>query len=468
MRVVTPAGASATGPASRFTYRRPPVVSSVAPDGGPNTGGTVVTITGARFAGASKVRFDNTAATSFTVVSPTEIRAVSPPMPDTGAVAVVVETPGGSGYLSAAFGYIPAGPGPAWAEVVPSLDYSCGLTRAGAVYCWGSGSYYQQFVPLPIDGMSSGVTDITAAYGRACAVKNGAAYCWSSSEWYPALGFPRAEWVEEQPHQVTGMAAGVSEIVTSGNHTCAIKSGRAYCWGENGSGEISGPIGGQSVTPREVPGLTSVTRVAMNGADTESGTTCAVADSALWCWGDNAWFQRGSTDTSPTGTPTRVSGMGSGVSDVALHDIGYATCAVRNGGAWCWGNNSSYTLADPDVTLRTATPRPIPTLAGGLARIEVGHGQACARKTAGPLVCWGANYDGVVGNGTAEAAITPTPVVDIGDAVTSVVAANYVTCAVHDEQAYCWGQNMHGALGTYVNHHRWVPNPRPLRVVPPA
>lgn len=84
------------------------------------------------------------------------------------------------------------------------------------------------------------------------------------------------------------------------------------------------------------------------------------------------------------------------------------------------------------------------------------------------LLCWGANYDGVVGNGTAEAAITPTPVVDIGDAVTSVVAANYVTCAVHDEQAYCWGQNMHGALGTYVNHHRWVPNPRPLRVVPPA
>ena len=65
-----------------FTYSPlpplPPVVVLVAPLTGPVTGGTVVTITGTGFSGATAVSFDGIAATSFTVNSDTSISATTP------------------------------------------------------------------------------------------------------------------------------------------------------------------------------------------------------------------------------------------------------------------------------------------------------------------------------------------------------------------------------------------------------
>ena len=65
--------------ADQFTYNASvPTVSGVAPASGPIAGGTTVTITGGGFTGTTKVTFGPVAAISFTVVSDTEITAVSP------------------------------------------------------------------------------------------------------------------------------------------------------------------------------------------------------------------------------------------------------------------------------------------------------------------------------------------------------------------------------------------------------
>jgi len=56
--------------------------------------GTVVTVTGSGFTGATGVRFGAKAAKSFTVVSDTEITAVSPAHA-AGTVGIRVTTPGG-------------------------------------------------------------------------------------------------------------------------------------------------------------------------------------------------------------------------------------------------------------------------------------------------------------------------------------------------------------------------------------
>jgi hypothetical protein len=55
-----------------------PVITSLVPDNGPESGGTTVTITGTGFAGTTGVLFGATPATSFTVDSDTQITAVSP------------------------------------------------------------------------------------------------------------------------------------------------------------------------------------------------------------------------------------------------------------------------------------------------------------------------------------------------------------------------------------------------------
>ncbi|WP_432587038.1 IPT/TIG domain-containing protein [Streptomyces sp. HD1123-B1] len=89
--VTTPGGTSNGLP---FAFVPAPTVSSVSPNQGPGAGGNTVTITGSGFSGATAVRFGSTNATSFTVVSPTQITAVAPP--GSGTVQVTVITAGGT------------------------------------------------------------------------------------------------------------------------------------------------------------------------------------------------------------------------------------------------------------------------------------------------------------------------------------------------------------------------------------
>jgi len=80
--LVTTAGGTSKPAASgdQFTYTTPvPVITKISPTSGPSAGGTTVTITGSGFTGATRVTFGSLAATSFMVVSDTEITAVSPP-----------------------------------------------------------------------------------------------------------------------------------------------------------------------------------------------------------------------------------------------------------------------------------------------------------------------------------------------------------------------------------------------------
>ncbi len=93
--VVTPTGTSAVTTADEFTYEPAPSVSNVGPVAGLPTGNTPVTLTGANFTDATAVYFGTSAATSFTVVSATQITATSPPGV-AGAVDVEVTTPSGT------------------------------------------------------------------------------------------------------------------------------------------------------------------------------------------------------------------------------------------------------------------------------------------------------------------------------------------------------------------------------------
>lgn len=62
-----------------FSYQTKPVVTSITPTRGPTSGGTTVTVRGTGFTEVLAVRFGGEDAASFTVVSPTEIRAVTAP-----------------------------------------------------------------------------------------------------------------------------------------------------------------------------------------------------------------------------------------------------------------------------------------------------------------------------------------------------------------------------------------------------
>ncbi|MFE3548019.1 beta strand repeat-containing protein [Streptomyces kronopolitis] len=103
----------------------PPAVLSVSPTSGATGGGTVVTVNGTGFTGATAVRFGATQGTAVTVVSDTQITVTSPP--GTGTVQVTVTTPAGTSNQFVTFGYT-ATPAPVLSALSPNTGPASGGT----------------------------------------------------------------------------------------------------------------------------------------------------------------------------------------------------------------------------------------------------------------------------------------------------------------------------------------------------
>jgi hypothetical protein len=87
-----------------------PVVSGLGPASGSTAGGQTVAISGNHLAGASQVRFGSLAAASFSAVSNTQVRAVTPAAA-AGTVDLTVRTLGGTSATSGAGRFTFVAPG---------------------------------------------------------------------------------------------------------------------------------------------------------------------------------------------------------------------------------------------------------------------------------------------------------------------------------------------------------------------
>jgi hypothetical protein len=112
------------GPALAHLYAVQPVVSGLAPRFGPLEGGTEVTITGSELASVRRVAFGAKPAASFTVDSPTQIRAVTPATSSPGAVPVEVSDRHATGRGSGSFTYLAR-------PVVTAISPDSGPTAGG-------------------------------------------------------------------------------------------------------------------------------------------------------------------------------------------------------------------------------------------------------------------------------------------------------------------------------------------------
>jgi hypothetical protein len=125
--VTTPVGVSANTAADNFAFTNAPVVTAVTPNAGPVAGGTVVTVTGSGFTGATSVTFGGVAGTSLSVVNDTSL-LVTTPAHTAGTVDVIVTTPLGTSANTAADNFV-FGSGP----VISSLSPTSGPIAGGTV-----------------------------------------------------------------------------------------------------------------------------------------------------------------------------------------------------------------------------------------------------------------------------------------------------------------------------------------------
>jgi len=142
-------------------------VTGVSPGSGPQQGGTTVSITGLNLSEATSVHFGSSAASAFTVNSPTSISATSPP--GAGTVDITVTTPSDTSGMSAAdrFTYIPP---PTVAKVKPNKGPAAGGTSSTITGTGFTGATSVSYGTLPASSFTvNSPTSITAVAPAATA-----------------------------------------------------------------------------------------------------------------------------------------------------------------------------------------------------------------------------------------------------------------------------------------------------------
>jgi alpha-tubulin suppressor-like RCC1 family protein len=149
--------------------------------------------------------------------------------------------------------------------------------------------------------------------------------------------------------------------------------------------------------------------------------TCVVKEGLVYCWGDNAYGQMGDGTTvdvlAPNAQPVKLAN-GNNLTGVVSVDTGSEhTCALTNQGAmYCWGRNNWSQLGD-GTTVSKSVATPVTAVAAGsvgfgsdVVAISAGEADTCVLKVGGAAYCWGVNDYGQMADGTSTTKVTPTRV----------------------------------------------------------
>jgi alpha-tubulin suppressor-like RCC1 family protein len=296
-------------------------------------------------------------------------------------------------------------------------NHTCAIVN-GSVLCWGdltngktgqsSGSSLTQSTPAVAANISTstaGATSISAGYGNSCAILNSGAQCWGDNT-YSQLGNASVVAYSNAAVAVTNATNGVSSLSTGGYHACAAVNGSAKCWGRNNVGQIGDAT---TTSPRntgtQVTGLTTGVTAVASGLN----HSCAIQNGSVQCWGDNTYGQLGSNSNNAyESSPTQVTGITSGATAIAAG--AYHTCALVNGAVKCWGRNANGQLGNNDLTYSdTKTPVAVSGLASGVLEIATGDHHTCALHGS-TVKCWGLNTYTQLGTDSTATPKSPLPV----------------------------------------------------------
>jgi alpha-tubulin suppressor-like RCC1 family protein len=211
--------------------------------------------------------------------------------------------------------------------------HSCALSSAGGVKCWGA-NYYGQLgdgttsdrsTPVDVSGLRGGVTAIAAGGLFTCSLTSaGGVKCWGlNAAGQLGDGTTRNR---STPVDVSGLRGGVTAIAADrgrGNpgegHSCALTSvGGVKCWGYNNNGQLGDGTTRNRSTPLDVSGLRGgVTAISAGGRH-----SCALTRTGgVKCWGYNSFHQLGDGATGSNVDrlrPVDVVGFGAAKATLAI------------------------------------------------------------------------------------------------------------------------------------------------------
>ena len=352
-------------------------------------------------------------------------------------------------------------------KITAGDQHTCAVNGAGGVLCWGSnangelgnGTTTKSLTPVPVTGLSSGVVGITAGQNFTCALtKAGSVLCWGVNTTGNLGNGTTTD--SDVPVKVldvagTGPMTGVVAISAGQYHVCAVTSaGAVLCWGDNGEGELGPePNSFRSGLPYQVTGIPADIVNIANG----SYFSCAqTSKGAEWCWGTSGGGQLGGGPNLPNENPVPVLNLAgtSPLGGIASIAAGFANaCAITNAGSpLCWGENQDGEIGN-NTNISSDIPVQVLNLAGtgplnGIAAVTMGENDTCALTTADGVLCWGSPNNGDLGNGKNQESEIPVQVSGLDSGVTEIASGYRHNCAIlSNGGVMCWGFNINGQLG---------------------
>ncbi len=215
---------------------------------------------------------------------------------------------------------VPVAGGLVFRQVSVGRWHTCGVTADDVAYCWGHnqdgelgdptvpiqcGAFPERAaclrdVPVPIAG-GLRFRQVAAGGLHSCGLTTaGAAYCWGLVTGDAAigayelgnpavLGSPSGPRGSRVPVAVEG-GLTFSDIAVGTSGSCALTAaGRAVCWGSNNFGQMG--VGGTDPTASTRPLAVGMPAAAAAPVPTEDDHVCALTTTGrIWCWGGDNYF----------------------------------------------------------------------------------------------------------------------------------------------------------------------------------
>jgi alpha-tubulin suppressor-like RCC1 family protein len=342
-------------------------------------------------------------------------------------------------------------------SITAGSSHTCGLDSTGKAWCWGrdadgqlgDGNDGQASEYAPVAVASSLTFSVLAAGGsHTCAIDTGGkAWCWGD-DGFGQLGDGNDGQADEYaPVPVAGSLS--YRALTSGfGHTCGVDTtGKAWCWGNDLDGQLGDGNDGQATDYAPVAVASSLTFASLDAGGVH---TCGLDTSGkAWCWGYDFFGQLGDGNDGQADEPGPVE-VATSLTFTTVSAGAYHTCGVDPAGTvWCWGNDHYAQLGDGDDGQGNEYA-PIP-VSGGLRFVHVSAGisHTCGLDAAARAWCWGRDADGQLGDGNDGQGIEFTPVAVASSAsYTHLAVGGYHTCALQPSgKASCWGYDFDGEVG---------------------
>jgi hypothetical protein len=291
---------------------------------------------------------------------------------------------------------------------------------------------------------------VSAGLERTCLVSaSGQAECWGNVEFSegPAVDAVRIQ------------GARFRSITVGSYHICGLGTdGAAYCLGTNKYGQFGQGTKSEMIRTAVAPiqGNLVFTSITAGGWH-----TCGLTgDGRAYCWGAGSEGRLGNDLGEDSAVPVGVAG---GLRFKTL-GAGYKnTCGITvDGAVYCWGGvrgtgrERESGTAPPNAFVPLRVPGSIT-----LESISVGFGSACGLAPGGQAYCWGENAHGKLGTGAREQeSESPQPVAGgLRFTLISVAIGKHACGVTRTGVAYCWGGNDAGQLGDGTRSDSAVPVP---------